>query len=129
MFQRMKSLLTFHNRPSAAWQKMPVQLRRFLYATFVVEGVLCAYLLKSVASPLFHLSMLLPGAFLQHQVSFAQFSLIASVYLTVAAIGIIGIGAVLLRKNYEKSMMRYAVIREVRQSHARIRTRRNMNRR
>ncbi|MGX7346401.1 hypothetical protein ACWM9A_10965 [Acetobacter pasteurianus] len=129
MFQRMKSLLTFYNRPSAAWQKMPVHLRRFLYATFVVEGVLCAYLLKSVASPLFHLSMLLPGAFLQHQVSFAQFSLIASVYLTVAAIGIIGIGAVLLRKNYEKSMMRYAVIREVRQSHARIRTRRNMNRR
>lgn len=129
MFQRMKSLLIFHNRPSAAWQKMPVHLRRFLYATFVVEGVLCAYLLKSVASPLFHLSMLLPGAFLQHQVSFAQFSLIASVYLTVAAIGIIGIGAVLLRKNYEKSMMRYAVIREVRQSHARIRTRRNMNRR
>lgn len=129
MFQRMKSLLTFHNRPSAAWQKMPVHLRRFLFATFVVEGVLCSYLLKSVASPLFHLSMLLPGAFLQHQVSFAQFSLIASVYLTVAAIGIIGIGAVLLRKNYEKSMMRYAVIREVRQSHARIRTRRNMNRR
>ena len=129
MFQRMKSLLTFHNRPSAAWQKMPVPLRRFLYATFVVEGVLCAYLLKSVASPLFHLSILLPGAFLQHQVSFAQFSLIASMYLTVAAIGIIGIGAVLLRKNYEKSMMHYAVIREVRQSHARIRTRRNMNRR
>ena len=129
MFQRMKSLLTFYNRPSAEWQKMPVPLRRFLYATFVVEGVLCAYLLKSVASPLFHLSMLLPGAFLQHQVSFAQFSLIASMYLTVAAIGIIGIGAVLLRKNYEKSMMRYAVIREVRQSHARIRTRRNMNRR
>lgn len=129
MFQRMKSLLTFYNRPSAAWQKMPVHLRRFLYATFVVEGVLCAYLLKSVASPLFHLSILLPGAFLQHQVSFAQFSLIASVYLTVAAIGMIGIGAFLLRKNYEKIMMRSAVIREVQQKHARIRTRRNMNRR
>ncbi len=129
MFQRMKSLLTFYNRPSAEWQKMPVPLRRFLFATFVVEGVLCSYLLTSVASPLRDLSMLLPGAFLQHQVSFAQFSLIASVYLTVAAIVMMKIGAVLLHKNYEKSMMQYAIIREVRQNHARIRTRRNMNRR
>lgn len=129
MFQRMKSLLTFQNTPSEAWQKMPPHLRRFLYATFVVEGVLCAYLLKSVASPLFHLTMLLPGAFLQHQVSLAQFSLIVSMYLTVSAIAIIGVGAFLLRKNYEKSMMRYAVVKEVRQTHARIRNRRNINRR
>ncbi len=129
MFQRMKSLLTFQNTPSEEWQKMPPHLRRFLYATFVVEGVLCAYLLKSVASPLFHLTMLLPGAFLQYQISLAQFSLIVSMYLTVSAIAIIGVGAFLLRKNYEKSMMRYAVVKEVRQTHARIRTRRNINRR
>ncbi|AOW46958.1 hypothetical protein [Acetobacter ascendens] len=129
MFQRMKSLLTFHNTPSEEWRKMPLHLRRFLYATFVMEGLLCAYLLKSVASPLFHLTLLLPGAFVQHQVSFAQFSLIVSMYLTVAAIGAMAIGTFLLRKNYEKSMMRYAVIQEVRQSHARIRARRNRNRR
>lgn len=129
MFQRMKSFLTFYNRPLAEWQKMPVHLRRFLYATLLVEGVLCSYLLTSVASPLRDLSMLLPKAFKLHQVSFTEFSLIASIYLTVAAIVMMKIGAVLLHKNYEKSMMRYAVIREVQQSHARIRTRRNMNRR
>lgn len=129
MFQRMKSLLTFYNRPSAEWQKMPVHLRRFLYATLLVEGVLCSYLLTSVASPLSDLTKLLPGAFLQHQVSFTEFSLIASIYLTVAAIVMMKIGAVLLHKNYEKSMMQQAVIRAVRQNHARIRTRRNMNRR
>ncbi|KAA8384367.1 hypothetical protein FKW31_12500 [Acetobacter sp. DmW_136] len=118
MFQRMTSLLKFQNTPSEEWQKMPVHLRRFLYATFVVEGVLCLYLLKSMASPLFHLTMLLPAAFLQHQVSVAQFSLIVSMYLTVAAIGSIAAGAFLLRKNYEKSMMRYAVIQELKQSAA-----------
>lgn len=118
MFQRMTSLLKFQNTPSEEWQKMPVHLRRFLYATFVVEGVLCLYLLKSMASPLFHLTMLLPAAFLQHQVSVAQFSLIVSMYLTVAAIGSIAAGAFLLRKNYEKSMMRYAVIQELKQSTA-----------
>ena len=118
MFQRMTSLLKLQNTPSEEWQKMPVHLRRFLYATFVVEGVLCLYLLKSMASPLFHLTMLLPAAFLQHQVSVAQFSLIVSMYLTVAAIGSIAAGAFLLRKNYEKSMMRYAVIKELKQSTA-----------
>ncbi|ATI11842.1 Hypothetical protein APO_1990 [Acetobacter pomorum DM001] len=118
MFQRMTSLLKLQNTPSEEWQKMPVHLRRFLYATFVVEGVLCLYLLKSMASPLFHLTMLLPAAFLQHQVSVAQFSLIVSMYLTVAAIGSIAAGAFLLRKNYEKSMMRYAVIQELKQNTA-----------